>query len=148
MIYRFWQQSFLLFFLIVIITSISFPVHAQQATQSQVKTILDYKDDLKLTGDQVEKIKSYMFDLQKEIQNLTVKLNAVNTEILKLLDQGAEKQGSLKLSEVEAKIREAHQVRADMAIAEIRTAEKINRILTVEQYEKWKKLTKEQGGKK
>jgi len=46
---------------------------------------------------------------------------------------------------VEAKIKESYQIRADMAIAEIRTAEKINRVLTPKQFEKWKEIVKERG---
>jgi len=112
------------------------------AQQQRLKTILDYKKELNLNKDQEEKIKAYLFDLERELRELKGKLALVNSEIRRLLQQGAKKQGSLKLKELEAKIREAYQIRADMAIAEIRTAEKINRVLTPKQFEKWKKIVK------
>jgi Spy/CpxP family protein refolding chaperone len=111
-----------------------------QRRMIRVKTILDYKDELKLTNDQVEKIKAYLFDLERKRGELRRRLTSVNREILDLLRQWAEKQGSLNLGKVEKKIREAYQIRADMAIAEIETAEKINEVLTPGQYEKWKKI--------
>jgi 3-deoxy-D-arabino-heptulosonate 7-phosphate (DAHP) synthase class II len=136
------------FVLVLTVTVVlaSFPLHAQQAPQQRGKTILDYKDELKLTNVQVEKIKAYLFDLGKELRELRGKLASVNRESRGLLQQGTDKQGNLKLLEV--KIREAYQVRANMAIAEIRTAEKINKALTPEQFEKWKKITQERGGKR
>jgi Spy/CpxP family protein refolding chaperone len=118
-------------------------VYAQQTPQPQIKTILDYKEELKLTKEQIEKIKAYFFDFQRETQEMTKKLNTANSEILKIIEQGTEKRENFKITEVEAKIREAHQIRADMAIAEVRTADRINRILTAEQFEKWKKILKE-----
>ena len=117
------------------------------AQQQRLKTILDYKKELNLNKDQEEKIKAYLFDLERELRELKGKLASVNSEIRQLLQQGAKKQGSLKLKEVEAKIKESYQIRADMAIAEIRTAEKINRVLTPKQFEKWKKIIKERRGK-
>jgi len=136
-----------------LVVLLGFPalVFAQQgklvSAKYRPKTILDYKKDLKLSQDQGERIKVYLFDLEKELRELKVKLASVNSEIRRLLEQGAEKQGSLKLKELEAKIREAYQIRADMAIAEIRTAEKINAVLTPKQFEKWKKIIKEKRGK-
>ena len=115
------------------------------AQQHRLKTILDYKKELGLSQDQEERIKAYLFDLEKGLRELKVKLASVNSEIRRLLEQGAKKQGSLRLKDVEAKIREAYQIRADMAIAEIRTAEKINAVLTPKQFEKWKKIVKERG---
>jgi len=128
----------LLFFLF------SLPLYAQQqAFQAEVKTVLDYKKELGLTQSQADKIKVYIFDLERELNGLRERLNAVNREIAKLLEEGVEKQGSLKLSEVEKKIKEAFEIRAQLAIAEIRTAEKINASLTPEQFQKWKEVAKE-----
>jgi len=135
--------------LAVTVVLASFPLYAQQAPQQKGKTILNYKDDLKLTNAQVEKIKACLFDLERELQELRGKLASVNAEISRLLQQGAEKQGNVRLSEVEAKTREAYQIRGNMAVAGIRTAEKINGALTPEQFEKWKKINiKDKGGKR
>ena len=121
-------------------------VFAQQGklvpARHQLKTVLDYKKDLNLSQNQAERIKSYLFDLEKELRDLRLKLVSDNSEIMQLLQQGGEKQGSLKLKDVEAKIKEAYQVRANMAIAEIRTADKINKTLTRKQFEKWKEIVK------
>ncbi len=104
------------------------------------RTILDYKDQLKLTNDQVEKIKAILFDLENRERALRRDLARMNREVLALLAEGAKKQGSLNLDDVKKKIRQSFQIRAEMAIAEIEAAEKINRLLTPAQFEKWKKI--------
>ncbi len=106
----------------------------------RVRTILDYKGELKLNNQQVEKIKAYLFDLDRRVRGLREKLALVNGEIRALLREGAKKKGSLDLDKVRKKIREAFEIRAEMAISEIDTAEKINEVLTSKQFEKWKEI--------
>lgn len=139
------KSFFLIFFSIILFSS---SIYAQQNIQKEPKTILDYTKDLGLTENQVDRIKVYIYDLKKELNDLRVKLDSVNREIIKLLEEGSEKQGSLKLSEVEKKVKEAFEIRAQMAIAEIRTAEKINEALTPDQFKKWKEIIKERKSKK
>ncbi len=108
--------------------------------QRAPRTILDYKDKLKLTNEQVEKIKAYLFDLERREGSLRRELARVNREVLALLAKGAEKQGSLNLDEVRKKVDRSFQIRADMVMAEIETAEKINRLLTPAQFKQWREI--------
>ena len=64
----------------------------------------------------------------------------VNKEIRNLLGQGVKDKGSLDLEKVREKIRRAFGIRAEMVIAEIETAEKINKLLSLEQFERWKEI--------
>jgi len=127
---------------IAVVLSLLFPVgfYAQDKPLATAKTILDYKDDLKLTQRQVKEIKAYLFDLERRQAELRRELVLVNKEIRELLGQGVKEKGSLDLEKVRERIRRAFGIRAEMVIAEIETAEKINRLLSVEQFERWKEI--------
>lgn len=102
------------------------------------KTILDYRNELNLSDNQVEKAKKYLSSFEKECQELRTKLRSLNQEIRSLLEKEAD------IKEIEDKIRESFEIRADLVIAEIKTGRKINKTLTPEQFAKWKEIrTKE-----
>ena len=141
------RRSLLLTLILAVFLSAPFSLHAQQRRVVR-KAILDYRDELKLSDEQVEEIKAYLFDLGKKVRELRGKLVLVNREVRALLREGAKRRGSLDLDKVKKKIREAFEIRAEMAIAEIETAEKINGVLTPKQFEKWKEIRSKERMKK
>ena len=141
------RRLLLLALILAVFLSAPFSLHAQQRRVVR-KAILDYRDELKLSDEQVEEIKAYLFDLGKKVRELRGKLVLVNREVRALLREGAKRRGSLDLDKVKKKIREAFEIRAEMAIAEIETAEKINGVLTPKQFEKWKEIRSKERMKK
>jgi Spy/CpxP family protein refolding chaperone len=117
---------------------------AQAQPQIQRKTILDFKDELKLTEDQVKSIKKIIDEFEGKNRPLLEKLIALDKELKELL----EKEGDL--GEIRKRIKEIYSIRADMVINEIETGRKIDKVLNKEQKEKWKQIRrgniKKEGG--
>ncbi|AEH22788.1 hypothetical protein TOPB45_0686 [Thermodesulfobacterium geofontis OPF15] len=108
------------------------------------KTILDFKQELKLTEDQVKSIKKIIDEFETKNRPLLEKLIALDKELKELL----EKEGDL--GEIKKRIKEIYSLRAEMVINEIEAGRKIDKILNKEQKEKWKQIRssgiKRQGG--
>ena len=108
------------------------------------RTILDFKQELKLTEDQVKSIKKIIDEFETKNRPLLEKLIALDKELKELL----EKEGDL--GEIKKRIKEIYSLRAEMVINEIEAGRKIDKILNKEQKEKWKQIRssgiKRQGG--
>jgi len=108
------------------------------------KTILDFRDELKLTEDQVKSIKKIIDEFETKNRPLLEKLIALDKELKELL----EKEGDL--GEIKKKIKEIYSLRAEMVINEIEAGRKIDKVLNKEQKEKWKQIRrgniKKEGG--
>ena len=117
---------------------------AQAQPQIQRKTILDFKDELKLTEDQVKSIKKIIDEFETKNRPLLEKLIALDKELKELL----EKEGDL--GEIKKKIKEIYSLRAEMIFNEIEAGRKIDKVLNKEQKEKWKQIRrgniKKEGG--
>jgi Spy/CpxP family protein refolding chaperone len=109
---------------------------AQPMTQSQVqrRTILDFKEGLKLTREQEEKIKRIIEGFQKKKRDLTERMRVLDGEIRKLLEENGE------MREIEKKVKELFQLRAQVVIEDIKAGREIDKVLNVEQREKWRKI--------
>jgi hypothetical protein len=114
---------------------------AQQEGQ-QGKTIFDYKSDLKLTDDQVKKMRELLGDLDKEVKVYRAKLTLIDVDLQNLM----EKEGDM--SDLRKKIKEAYDIQASIKIADIETARKINQVLKPDQLKKWREIQQEAGAKK
>jgi Spy/CpxP family protein refolding chaperone len=108
------------------------------------KTILDFKQELKLTEDQVKSIKKIIDEFETKNRPLLEKLIALDKELKELL----EKEGDL--GEIKKRIKEIYNLRAEMIFNEIEAGRKIDKVLNKEQKEKWKQIRssgiKRQGG--
>mgnify|MGYP001626171168 CR=1 FL=1 len=105
-----------------------------QAQTVQKKTILDFKDELKLTKEQEEKIRKIVNGFEGKVKGFNEKMVKVDGEIRRLLEE----KGDIK--EVEKKVREFFQLRAEAVIEEIKAGREIDKLLTSEQREKWRKI--------
>ena len=121
-------------------------VFAQQAQEGQqqqaVKTIFDYKADLRLTDDQVKKIRDYLSDLDKEVRVLRAKFTLIDVDLQSLL----EKEGDM--NDIKKKIKEAFDIQASIKIADVEAARKINNVLKPEQIKKWREIQAEASSKR
>ena len=114
-------------------------VYAQNATEGQVqafqrKTILDFKEELRLTKEQEEKIGKIIADFEQKVRALNERAVRVDREIGGLLEKGGE------LKELEKKVKELFSLRADAVIEEIKAGRAIDKLLNEEQRRKWKEI--------
>lgn len=121
---------------VFILTGIAFAQQSkpqpQQQQKAAVKTIFDYRSELKLTDDQVKKIKEHLSELNKEITILRAKLTLVEANLQELLKKDGE------MDQIKNKIREAFDIQASIRIADIEATRKINAVMTPEQLKKWR----------
>lgn len=108
-----------------------------EENQASQRGILNYQRELNLTDEQAKRIKSALDSYEKTAKELTPKLQKLEQEIKRLLDDG------VKMEEIEPKIRESFSIRADILIADIKATREINKVLTVEQSNKWKSIRRQ-----
>jgi len=108
------------------------------------KTILDFKDELKLNEEQVKSIKKIIDEFEVKNEGLFQKVSVLDKELKELLEKEGE------LSEIRKKIREIFSLRAEMIFNEIEAGRKIDKVLNKEQKERWKQIRrgniKKEGG--
>ncbi len=123
-----------LFFVVSFLTFISIGVlNAQQPPQQ--KGILDYSKELGLSQKQVEAIRNAINSFEAKARENISKQQAIANELNNIL-----KNENFNMDLVAKKIRELYQLRADLDIANIEAARKINSILTPQQRQKWQEI--------
>ena len=126
--------------ILLIIFIFIFPLNlfSQQVSQrkSEVvrKTILDFKDELKLNEEQVRSIKKIIDEFEVKNEGLFQKVSVLDKELKELLEKEGE------LSEIKKKVREIFSLRAEMVFNEIEAGRKIDKVLNKEQKEKWREI--------
>ncbi len=98
------------------------------------KTILAFKDQLKLTPRQVKKIKKLLDDMNKKNKEITKEIAKLNKELNELFKKNGD------LGEIKRKIKKIYSLLADLRINDIETGRKIDKILTPSQRKKWKEI--------
>ncbi len=106
----------------------------QSPKKGKVKTIFDFKTELKLTDEQEQRIKTILTDLNKDVQVKRARLVILNSEIQDLL----KKEGDL--SEIKKKLDESFSIQSSIKYADIEASRNINKTLTPEQLKKWKEI--------
>lgn len=111
------------------------PAKAQPAAvKRQVRTILDYKAELNLTEEQIRKIRDYMNTLDKDFRVMKANLSLINVDLQNLMERDAD------MAEIKKKVRESYDTQASMRIADLETARNINKVLSKDQFKKWKAI--------
>ena len=98
------------------------------------KTILDFKDELKLNEEQVRSIKKIIDEFEVKNEGLFQKVSVLDKELKELLEKEGE------LGEIKKKVREIFSLRAEMVFNEIEAGRKIDKLLNEEQKERWKQI--------
>lgn len=121
----------------------AFAQQGQEAPQKQAtKTIFDYKTELNLTNDQVNKIKEHIANLDKEVRVSRAKLIIIDADVQNLV----QKEGDM--NEIKKKVREAFDIQASIRIADFEASRKINDVLKPDQLKKWREIQAEAASKK
>lgn len=103
------------------------------------KTILDFKEELKLTKEQEEKIRKIISEFEQKVRQINERAVKVDREIGELLEKDAE------MKEIEKKVKELFSLRAEAVIEELKAGRAIDKLLNEEQRKKWREIRR--GGK-
>ena len=107
---------------------------ARESVESRpaISEMLSRKDELGLSPEQVKKLEQVRDNFERQSIRNRADSRIVELDIATLLDQPA-----VDLARVEAKVREAEKLRADLRIARIRAIEQAKAVLTPEQRKKF-----------
>jgi hypothetical protein len=105
-----------------------------------ITLMLTNKDRLGLSADQVRKLEQFRDNFQRQSIRNDADLRIVEIDIAALLDHE-----SVEMTKLEAKIREAEKLRADLRLARIRAIEQAKSQLNAEQKKKLQELIAEPG---
>lgn len=103
-----------------------------------ITLMLNNKERLGLSTDQVKKLEQLRDNYQKQAIRYDADLRIVELDLAALLDHDP-----VDMGKVEAKVREAEKLRADLRIARIRAIEQAKAGLTAEQKKKLAEITPE-----
>jgi hypothetical protein len=106
----------------------------QAHPQIQRKTILDFKDELKLSEKQVKDIEKLLQVYFKKEKEFADKIRERERRLNELLSQGGE------MREVKKLAKEIYCLRGELWAEELDTAKKIDDMLNDEQKRKWREL--------
>jgi Spy/CpxP family protein refolding chaperone len=107
-----------------------------------ISQILSYREYLGLTAEQVKKLEQLRDNFQRQSIRTDADLKIVELDITALLDSP-----TVDVGKVEAKIREAEKLRADLRIARVRTIEQAKSMLTAEQRKKFLETAESRSGR-
>jgi LTXXQ motif family protein len=97
-----------------------------------ISLILNYKDYLRLSGEQVRKLEQLRDNFQRQSIRTEADTRILDLDVAALLDNS-----TVDLPKAEQKIRESEKLRADLRIARVRAVEQAKALLTAEQRKKF-----------
>ena len=120
------------------------PQSKQKSTQGtaqpqQPKTLLDFKNELKLTDTQVKEISKIRENLDKETKKDKAKLTLLNSDLEELLKSEGD------LNKIKTKLNEAALIQAGTVYLNIEASRKINKLLSPDQIKKWNDIRASKG---
>ncbi len=98
------------------------------AERPLITLMLEHRTDLGLTGEQVSRLEALRADFTRAAIRRDAEIRIAELDLATLLEQDP-----VDLARVEAKVREAAQLRADLRVARLRTLEQGKAVLTTEQ---------------
>ena len=125
--------AFILLFSLLVIYAYSQEGGKRGSAQGR-KTILDFKDELKLNDRQVKEIEKLLQVYFKKEQEMLGKIREKETKLTKMLNSGGD------IKEVKKLAREIYCLRGELRAEELETAKKIDGVLSEEQRKRWKEI--------
>ncbi|MFN8605897.1 MAG: hypothetical protein U0931_00060 [Vulcanimicrobiota bacterium] len=112
------------------------PALAQQPKeQPKVKTLFDYKQELSLTDEQINKMKGYLSELNNSVKASREQLTKLETDYRGLIAKD-----STTTAQAKAKLEEIADATVVMRLKDLEISRKITGTMTAEQREKWKAI--------
>ena len=99
-----------------------------------VKTIFDYKSELRLTDDQEQRMRQILVNLNKELQVERAKLTILSYDLDELIRKEAD------LDQIKRTLHQEADLRASIAYADLAAGRQINGTLTSDQLNKWRQI--------
>ena len=103
-------------------------------TGGKISTIFDYAQELKLSQEQVDKMKAAVADLRKAAEESKVKIGKLEAEYRELLKTEP------TLEVARAKLNEIAQVQVDLRVLDLAVSRRVSAVLTPEQLKAWREL--------
>ena len=94
-----------------------------------------FKDHLDLSDDQVKKLKKTRLDYRKEMIMRKAELRVSELELWELIDAK-----NMNMGEIEKKMKEVHGLKGDIMLYRIQALDGTKKVLSDEQYEKFRKM--------
>ena len=107
-----------------------------------ITQILNYRDYLGLSAEQVKKLEQLRDTFQRQSIRNDADVRIIELDIAALLESP-----TVDVAKVEAKIREAEKLRADLRIARVRIIEQAKSVLTAEQRKKFLETAESRSGR-
>ncbi len=112
-------------------------IHAEEPKKEQApkrQTILDFKDELKLSNTQVKEIENLLTEFKKRQTDAAKEIRKHDAKLRELLQKDGD------IAEIRKEVKEIYRLRGEMVIDELETARKIDGVLNPEQKKKWKEI--------
>lgn len=106
----------------------------KEPAKKTVKTMLDYKDELGMTDDQVKEVSDALKSFQVTITEQRTALQTEEKEFKELLAANA------PLSDIKAKLRQISDTRFNLRYADVLTSRRVSDALKPEQMKKWREI--------
>lgn len=106
----------------------------KEPAKKTVKTMLDYKDELGMTDDQVKEVSDALKSFQVTINEQRSALQTEEKEFKELLAANA------PLSDIKAKLRQISDTRFNLRYADVLTSRRVSDALKPEQMKKWREI--------
>ncbi|MBS2033609.1 hypothetical protein JST97_01395 [bacterium] len=125
-----------LFVLAGLLAALGGPTLAQQPKeQPKVKTIFDYKQELSLSDDQINKMKAYLSELNTSVKASRDQLTKLENDYRGLIAKE-----STTTAQAKAKLEEIADATVSMRLRDLDISRKITATMTAEQRDKWKAI--------
>lgn len=124
--------------LVFILGLIGGPVWAQDeakpAAQKPIKTMIDYRDELGLSDEQVKEVAEALKTFQVTVKEKRTALNTQEKEFKELLKAKA------PLPDIKSKLKEISETRFTLRYADVLTSRRVSDALAEEQMKKWREI--------
>ncbi|GMU56133.1 MAG: hypothetical protein AMXMBFR33_52790 [Candidatus Xenobia bacterium] len=106
------------------------------------RSLVDFRQELKLSGQQVEAITSTLQRFQEENATLRFKLNVAERETASLVERRGD------LAAIKANLKQASDLQYQMRLLDLETSRKLEGILSPEQLKRWQAIQAKERRKK
>ena len=122
------------------------PVMAQDKSAApkpkKIKTMVDYKDELGLSDDQIKAVTEALTGFQTTVKTQREALKTQEAEFKALLKSQA------PLPDIKAKLRQIADTRFNLRYADVLTSRRVSDTLTADQMKKWREIQAQVRAKK
>jgi hypothetical protein len=105
-----------------------------QPEKKKIKTMIDYKDELGLSDEQVKEVATALVSFQNTVKKLRADLAQHEQDYKKLVAEEA------PLADIKSKLRLIADTRFALRYADVLTSRRVSEALTDEQMKKWREI--------